>query len=242
MFKRLFIVSIALLASFTMALVHAGKIYKWTDDDGVVHFGQKPPSTEIKEVTLKNTQSGLIKPHERSGALYCGELRVHYKSYKKRNNSIHDLESKITSWEKSQKRAKKNLDRYLEQMSKVDPYRKKSRYSRNQSADFYERKNNLIKPIAQYNCAIAWAEAEINTLRTHSADIQKGYNKAQEDLTAAKNQQREICGDEPDDYNTYGHTRDKYQQWEKCRRKYGAVVKRMERRLQKSETEFNKVR
>ncbi|MBL4761977.1 MAG: DUF4124 domain-containing protein [Gammaproteobacteria bacterium] len=223
-------------------MAHAGKIYKWTDESGVVHFGQQPPSAEIKEITLKNTQSGVMKPHERSSGLYCGELRIRYKHYKKRSSSSHDLESRITAWGKLQKRSKKNLDRYLEQMSKIDPYRKKSRNSRHQSADFYERKNSLIQPIRQYNCAIAWAKSEIKTLRTHSSEIRNRYNEAQGDLAAAQNQQREICGDEPSDYNTYGNTRDKYQKWEQCRRKYGAVVKRMQRRLQKSEIEFDNIR
>jgi len=33
-----------------LGVVNAGEIYKWTDDDGVVHFGDTPPATAIYSV------------------------------------------------------------------------------------------------------------------------------------------------------------------------------------------------
>ncbi len=43
MFARLIIVALMLVAGCLCDLTTAAEIYKWTDEDGKVHFGDRPP-------------------------------------------------------------------------------------------------------------------------------------------------------------------------------------------------------
>jgi hypothetical protein len=44
---------IILLLCLAVAPVQAGKIYKWTDDNGNVHFSDRPASKAAKKITIK---------------------------------------------------------------------------------------------------------------------------------------------------------------------------------------------
>ncbi len=48
--KLIAIISLSLLCATTGAL--AGKVYKWTDSEGNIHYGERPPSTQAKEVDI----------------------------------------------------------------------------------------------------------------------------------------------------------------------------------------------
>ena len=49
--KRLLLIIIVSLA-FSASLSMAGKIYKWTDSDGNTHYGERPPSTQAKQIKV----------------------------------------------------------------------------------------------------------------------------------------------------------------------------------------------
>jgi hypothetical protein len=51
---RLLVITIALLAAATTA--HAGKIYKWVDENGNVNYGERPPSKHASELTVQGIQ------------------------------------------------------------------------------------------------------------------------------------------------------------------------------------------
>lgn len=48
-------------ASFT-------KIYKWTDDNGVVHYGEKPAGTGAQELNVENTRLTIMPATESAGS------------------------------------------------------------------------------------------------------------------------------------------------------------------------------
>ncbi len=229
-------------------VVDAGKIFKWTDDEGNVHFGQRPPSGNKKAVKVRGAQSSVVSS-ERSDGFYCGDIKLQSKpryssnpryQQKKYRPSAQELDNKIRSWRKSLRRSQDSLSQYLRRISKINPNRS-SYYSRSQSAGFYERKENLTKSIAEYTCAIDWAEEKALSLRVGSASEIDEHKRAEEDLRAAKKQQRDFCGREPTGYNKYGSDRDAYRDWERCQRKYGAVVRKMERNVHQAQSALNKV-
>jgi len=52
------------------------EIYKWTDSDGVVHFGEKPPgSGESEIVHITVTQPSVSKPSTRSSGVAPDEVK-----------------------------------------------------------------------------------------------------------------------------------------------------------------------
>ncbi|HEC19991.1 MAG TPA: DUF4124 domain-containing protein [Gammaproteobacteria bacterium] len=40
----------------------AGKIYKWTDADGVVHYGERPPSRNATQIKVPHNSTGRSSP------------------------------------------------------------------------------------------------------------------------------------------------------------------------------------
>lgn len=44
------VITLCLLCATTGAL--AGKVYKWTDSEGNIHYGERPPGTQAKEVDI----------------------------------------------------------------------------------------------------------------------------------------------------------------------------------------------
>ncbi|MGH8194483.1 MAG: DUF4124 domain-containing protein, partial [Woeseiaceae bacterium] len=48
--------ALAALAAAAPGVVAAGDIYKWTDDNGVVHFGDRPSGADSETVIALNTE------------------------------------------------------------------------------------------------------------------------------------------------------------------------------------------
>lgn len=53
--KLLLLIAISLLCATTFSV--AGKIYKWTDSEGNVHYGAQPPNKQTKEITVRSKGS-----------------------------------------------------------------------------------------------------------------------------------------------------------------------------------------
>lgn len=51
-----FALLLAALAASTPGAAVAGEIYKWTDDDGIVHFGDRPSGSESETVIALSTE------------------------------------------------------------------------------------------------------------------------------------------------------------------------------------------
>lgn len=48
--RLLLLIAISLLCATTFSV--AGKIYKWTDSEGNIHYGERPPSDQAKQITV----------------------------------------------------------------------------------------------------------------------------------------------------------------------------------------------
>ena len=48
--------AILLMLLGTSSTTFAGKIYKWTDSDGKVHYGERPPSGKAKQMRIPNSK------------------------------------------------------------------------------------------------------------------------------------------------------------------------------------------
>lgn len=61
-----------LLLVLWMAEVSAGDVYKWVDRTGTVHFGDRPPNTEVERVEIQRGRSAEKPP----SGLRPGERRL----------------------------------------------------------------------------------------------------------------------------------------------------------------------
>ncbi|MCW8889291.1 MAG: DUF4124 domain-containing protein [Sedimenticola sp.] len=227
-----FLIQMFLLCFFLSGwgVAAAAKMYKWVDANGETHFSQTPPIQEETpvaqdQVQVHTTSASVLVPTTVEGELYCGELKLPTASGKRRL-SVKTLNDKVKYWSQTLERSKQALDRYLA------PKRKyySSSY-RNKSSTFNEELARYQKPVNEYQCAIDWANSKKESARESEAEYMKERNKAQKDLDVATAQMHRLCGEEPEKYNEYGKKRERYLAWRKCTRKYGAVVREMQNKL-----------
>ena len=58
--KLLLLIAISLLCTATLSM--AGKIYKWTDSEGNVHYGARPPTNQAKQIKVQKGPAYSGKP------------------------------------------------------------------------------------------------------------------------------------------------------------------------------------
>ena len=58
--KLLLLIAISLCCTATLSM--AGKIYKWTDSDGNVHYGEQPPNGKSKQMRVPTAPATQIAP------------------------------------------------------------------------------------------------------------------------------------------------------------------------------------
>ncbi len=128
-FSVFIIVSLCLLSGVTQA-----KIYKWVDDQGVVHFTQTPPVNQQKLGQLKELKmnAGRLSPRFRDGQLYCGSQSI--------PNGDSDVLRYLVSVKMYLASYKENLV-YIRQNNIAGP-------GQNERID-------------EYKCLVGWAEREL---------------------------------------------------------------------------------
>ena len=58
--KLLVLIAIALFCTATLSL--AGKIYKWTDSEGNIHYGERPPSGQSQQIHVPSAPPASATP------------------------------------------------------------------------------------------------------------------------------------------------------------------------------------
>lgn len=231
--------NMTLLLAIIVFPLHAGKIYQWVDEHGKKHFTQTPPPEKKASTVRLSIPSGSMKPVEKSNGIYCGKLLVSYrnKSYKNHKASTR-MSNSLTSLETQLKRAEERLQSHINSASKTKII-KNGEYVLRNSTSYTSTKEKLTQQVNQYRCAIDWVGNSNNPDNTDN--IKDNYAQARTDYEKAISQRKDICGDEPPGYNTYGPERDRYNHWEKCYRKYSEVVSTMESKFRDAKSSYIKV-
>ena len=64
--KLLLLIAVSLLCTATLSV--AGKIYKWTDSEGNVHYGARPPTNQAKQIKVQKGPTYSGKPTAKPGS------------------------------------------------------------------------------------------------------------------------------------------------------------------------------
>jgi hypothetical protein len=219
------------------AHVSAAKIYQWVDEDGKKHFSQTPPPDNKQKKTVINTtaRSSSILPEKKTDGTYCGKLRVAYnKELSSSRNSTKYLAGKVSRWETSLEQAEQRLNNFIQRTNETRVIRNGESTLRN-SKSYLENKEKYSNTVNEYRCALNWATNQDNK---DIKSLEEKYLKAKKDYAVALEQQEQICGEQPPDYNRYGTQRDTYLEWQKCQRKYNDAVKRTKNKLYQAEQDY----
>jgi len=64
--RLLLLIAISLLCATTFSV--AGKIYKWTDSEGNIHYGERPPTNQAKQIKVPKAPPYSGKPAAKPGS------------------------------------------------------------------------------------------------------------------------------------------------------------------------------
>lgn len=131
--------------------VNAATVYKWTDEDGQIHYGHKTENKNAKEVEIKNRYIDSGK----STAPLSAEERV---NKQKRFLNALDAENKSLAEEKRKKKEQEEL-----KISRCNASRDQLRRQESASAlyDLDEKGNRILLDKKQYEIAMKQARARV---------------------------------------------------------------------------------
>jgi hypothetical protein len=157
-------------AAMFMTLLGSGvteaKVYKWVDDQGVVHFTQTPPVTQQTSGKLETVEisTGRITPRFRDGRQYCG------------SQSIPEGDSEIVRYLIS---VKMYLSTYKENLAYV---------RQNHSSGV-----NQNEQVDEYKCLIGWAESELEKHDRQLQELQAEYRSLSAAFQSASGKKQQEC-------------------------------------------------
>jgi len=212
---------ICLLLLLPTTNVMADKVYKWTDDNGVVHYSQVPPSVNsAKKADVMQQAGGAVKPRRRGHDFYCGDSRLP-ELHDNPARAISTLKSGILRWEDMIDRARerniKNANNFTGERSYR--YGVQSRH---------EQLRRLDSEIAEYQCQISWAEGKLKGYVEKEKAIVGDFQSltaALERIQAAKERE---CGTKPTGWVANDES---YRLYKDCSRNFQREEKRIEREL-----------
>ena len=135
----------------TLQAANAAPVYKWTDEDGQVHYGSKPKDKSAKEIKIKNE---YIDSGSSTKSLSADERADKLKRFV---NSI-DAENKSKGEEKREKKEQEEKN-----IARCNASRDQLRRYENSGAlyDLDEKGNRILLNKTQYEQAMQQARARV---------------------------------------------------------------------------------
>ena len=135
----------------TLQAANAAPVYKWTDEDGQVHYGSKPKDKSAKEIKIKNE---YIDSGSSTKSLSADERADKLKRFV---NSI-DAENKSKEEEKREKKEQEEKN-----IARCNASRDQLRRYENSGAlyDLDEKGNRILLNKTQYEQAMSQAHARV---------------------------------------------------------------------------------
>jgi len=220
-----FVLSMVCLALISTPLL-AGKLYKWVDKQGTVHYTQTPPpKNQVKEAKEMNISSNTIKPEKKRGNYYCGKDELP-KLKESAAVNITNLQHNIYGWEDSIERRKEERSRYL----------KRSSYKTKYTSEAIQRYN---QDDAEDRCKIDWAKAQLETLEGEKEKIIERYHTVKNAITDVEKKKLKECG--KDDRSGFVVVDEKYREFMQCNDRYDRELRKLRKEMKKAKSNYKLV-
>jgi len=227
---------------------HAGKIYKWVDENGATQYTQKPPpksASTSAEVDIGN-HANIMKPEKRGKDYYCGDYRLN----KMRGNSariISSTQENIVKWRREKERQyeqRLNVSKRINQrISKSLDRRIQYKGRGNTSSEYLDRdKKNLRqydRKIAQIDCKIKWAQTKLEEYADEKKAITAKYESSMEMLNELKERRTAECGED----NRAGVivVNDEYRAYKRCTAQFNRQIRQLKRSTRQAERDYESI-
>lgn len=185
-----------ILIALWLAPASAAEVYKWVDENGRVHFSQRPPAAANQSVEAMDVKSRSgIKPVEISGTLMCGSMRLPGPDDDP-VIQLANIQGNLPAW-------KKYLDDTNRQLGRLMA-------TGRASAQSLVRERERID---EYKCAIAWGEEQLRDLKGTREELVTQTERVRAEYEAILAE----CGEEPTE--TGWTTDPAAKEWVNCQRR-----------------------
>ncbi|MEE9422941.1 MAG: DUF4124 domain-containing protein [Gammaproteobacteria bacterium] len=234
--KKQLVAIFLLILPFTNAF--AGKMYKWTDNNGQTHFSQIQPEKQAAgqeaKVELHKVNSSRVTVNRRLDYEYCGEKKLPGPANEPKN-ILRNLDSKTQSWRKSLTQQRKSLNSHMRSQLASRRYSPESQQAKN------ERQQTLTRSIGELECALDWAAR----LRAGSTQVREEVNTDFKNARTRYQAEREYvfdrCGPDPKETDMIIPDLTKEKRWRRCSRKYGKNLSRYKKEMDRAENLYRQI-
>ena len=227
---------------------HAGKIYKWVDENGATQYTQKPPpksASTTSEVDIGN-HANIMKPEKRGKDYYCGDYRLN----KVRGNSasiISNTQGNIVNWRREKERQyeqRLNVSKRINQSVSRSLDRRIQYNGRgNTSSAYLDRDKKTLRQydrkIAQIDCKIKWAQTKLEEYADEKKAITKKYESSVEMLNDLKKRRTAECGE--DNREGVIVVDDEYRAYKRCTAQFNRQIKQLKRSTRQAERDYESI-
>lgn len=216
-----------LLLAVALTPAFAGKMYKWIDKQGTVHYTQTPPPQEqaVNKAKEMKVSTNTVKPERKRGKLYCGE-DVLPKLKESAAINITNLQQNIYGWEDSIERRKKDRDQMM----------KRNSYSLKYSTDALARYN---REDAEDHCKIGWAKAQLKSMDGDRDKIIDRYHSVNQAIEDVEERKLNECG--TDDRSGFIVVDEKYREFTKCNDRYDRELRKLKKEMKNAKRNYDMV-
>lgn len=250
--KRYFLSFLSLMLILTAVFISssawAGKMYKWVDKQGQVHYSQIPPQKDqVKENSSisRKSDASEISATRKGDYSYCGEMKLPGPLYKPKDILL-VLGDRVESWTKLLKQSEHSLTTQLRDLDTKNRQVNKYKYNkyRDNSINYTdtagERRKQTSRTIKQYRCALAWAEKKKKEFSDIKQELTHDIKGAEANYKAVLDAAHKMCGFEPKDYSSPDYNNKKVE-WKKCMRPHDRKIRVSGSNLQKLKSQSNKL-
>ncbi len=199
----------------------AGKLYKWVDKDGTVHYTQTSPpeAAAADDAEELNISTATIRPTKKRGRYYCGRDELPRLSGTTAVD-ISNLQNKIYDWEEAMERRETERSGYV-----------KRRYYN------VENYNDALRRYNQDNsedrCKVAWAKKQLGMLQGDKKKIVARYDDIKSAIEELEGRKLRECG--KDERTGFIVVDEEYREYMQCNKRFDDELRRLKRELKKAE-------
>lgn len=222
----------------------SGKVYKWVDSNGLVHYSQVPPRKDQvrdKSDISEKVDSGAIPATRKGDYAYCGEIKLPGPLYEPKSILL-GLGNRVESWSRSLQGKERSLERQLHDLGSKN--RQRNTYSSRNSYSSYgdraaEERKKTARKISEYRCALGWADRQKKKYSDIRQEAKNDLQGAKLNYQAALDAAHQACGFEPKDYASPNYNKKK-SAWKKCMRPYDRKIRSSEQAFKNLRRQVNK--
>lgn len=222
---------ILFLLALACPSVSAGKLYKWVDESGQVHFSQSAPEKDV-EVERMEVQGGIhtsTAVRIKGEYEYCGSLKLPGPVYDERRVISRIVETE-DRWNEELRHKEQDLANHYRQTA----YKNNRRSSRDLGY-ITDREDKLKQEIDELRCRAKWAQSKKADLSDFRGEITDDLERSEFNYRELSRRARQDCGPSP----AKVESDITMEQWEKCMSRYDGRIARTKRDIERLKLQIN---